>query len=275
MTKVAAIQIRSSDKVADNLWSASQLIVRAVEQRAQLILLPENFAFMGANEQDKLAIAEPFSNGVIQDFLSEQSLQHKVWIIGGTIPLQASTIGKVYAACLLYNPRGMCTARYDKIHLFDVCVDNNTGESYCESSTLQAGNEIVIAKTPLGNIGMSVCYDVRFPELYRNMHQEAVEIIAVPSAFTATTGLAHWESLLRARAIENLCYVIASNQGRRHTRNKDNWGHSMIISPWGEILDCVEEDEGVAIADIDIQRQAILRGDFPCLEHCKLDYKKT
>ena len=271
MTKVASIQMVSTADVDQNLESASELITQAVNQGAEFLQLPENFPFMGHEEFDKTAISETFGHGSIQDFLSEQSQKHSVWLMGGTIPLQASVTNKVRAACLLYSPEGNCTSRYDKIHLFDVMVNEAFKESYHESNTLEPGNEIVVAETPIGNIGMSVCYDLRFPELYRAMHEKDVNIIAVPSAFTATTGKAHWGSLLRARAIENLCYVIASNQGGRHINDRETWGHSMIIDPWGKILDCVDKGSGIAIADIDLEKQKILRQNFPCLEHKTLN----
>jgi nitrilase len=261
----------STADVDQNLESASELITQAVNQGAYFLLLPENFPLMGYEEHDKVAILEPFGQGPIQDFLSEQSQKHGVWLMGGTIPLQASVVDKIRAACLLYDPEGGCAFRYDKMHLFDVTVDEDAGESYQDSNTLEAGNEIVVAETPFGNIGMSVCYDLRFPELYRTMLKNDVNIITVPSAFTATTGVAHWKSLLRARAIENLCYVIASNQGGRHINDRETWGHSMIIDPWGEILDCVEKGPGFAIADIDLEKQKTLRRNFPCLEHRKLN----
>ena len=261
----------STVNVDQNLESASELITQAVNQGAYFLLLPENFPFMGHEEHDKVAILEPFGQGPIQDFLSEQSQKHGVWLMGGTIPLQASVVDKIRAACLFYDPEGNCAFRYDKMHLFDVTVDEDAGESYQESNTLEAGNEIVVAETPFGNIGMSVCYDLRFPELYRAMLKNDVNIITVPSAFTATTGVAHWKSLLRARAIENLCYVIASNQGGRHINDRETWGHSMIIDPWGEILDCVEKGPGFAIADIDLEKQKTLRRNFPCLGHGQLN----
>jgi len=267
MTKVASIQMISTANVDENLKSASDLIAQATNQGAKFLLLPENFPLMGHDEQDKVAILKPFGQGPLQDFLSEQSKKHGVWLMGGTIPLQASVANKVRPACLLYDPEGKCIFRYDKIHLFDVTVDEDSEESYQESSTLEAGNEIVVAQTPFGNIGMSTCYDLRFPELYRAMHKDDVNIITVPSAFTATTGEAHWDSLLRARAIENLCYVIASNQGGKHINDRETWGHSMIVDPWGNILDCIEKGPGVAIADIDLERQKTLRKNFPCLEH--------
>jgi len=257
----------STADVDENLESASELIAQATEQGAEFLLLPENFPFMGHEEHDKVTILEPFGQGPIQDFLSEQSQKHCIWLMGGTIPLQATDANKVRPACLLYDPEGKCTSRYDKIHLFDVIVDENSEESYQESNTLEAGDEIVVAETPFGNIGMSICYDLRFPELYRAMLEYDVSIITVPSAFTATTGEAHWESLLRARAIENLCYVIASNQGGKHLNDRETWGHSMIVDPWGNILDCVEKGSGFAIADIDLEKQKTLRRNFPCLNH--------
>ncbi len=257
----------STANVDENLKSASDLIAQAVEQGAEFLLLPENFPFMGHEEHDKVAILEPFGHGSMQDFLSEQSQKHGIWLMGGTIPLKASVANKVRPACLLYDPKGKCTHRYDKIHLFDVTVDEDSEESYQESNTLEAGNEIVVAETPFGNIGMSICYDLRFPEVYRAMLEYNVNIITVPSAFTATTGEAHWESLLRARAIENLCYVIASNQGGKHINDRETWGHSMIIDPWGNILDSIEKGSGFAIAEIDLEKQSRLRETFPVLEH--------
>jgi deaminated glutathione amidase len=271
MTKVAAIQMVSTDRVETNLQTAAGLIQEAASQQAEFLVLPENFPLMGMQEQDKISILEPYGNGPIQSFLGKQAQLHEVWILGGTVPLAASVPDKVRAASLLYNPEGRCVARYDKIHLFDVSV-NNTDETYNESSTIEGGDELVVIRTPLGNIGLSVCYDLRFPELYRNMHAQDVNIITVPSAFTYTTGKSHWESLLRARAVENLCYVIASNQGGRHNNNRETWGHSLIMNPWGDILAVVEQGEGVACADIDLEQLQTLRTNFPTLQHRKPDY---
>lgn len=270
MTKVAAIQMVSTENVATNLQAAARLIEKAAEQQAKFLVLPENFPLMGMQEQDKLGILEPYGEGPIQSFLSDQARLHQVWIQGGTIPLAASVPDKIRAASLLYNPEGLCIARYDKIHLFDVSV-NNAGETYNESSTIEAGNELVVVRTPMGNIGLSVCYDLRFPELYRNMHAQDVNIITVPSAFTFSTGKPHWESLLRARAVENLCYVIASNQGGKHINNRETWGHSLIMGPWGDILAMVEQGEDVACAEIDLEQLQTLRISFPTLQHRKLD----
>lgn len=266
MTKIAAIQMNSTADLHVNLEVAKSLINEASERGAEFLVLPENFALIGDQEQDKLKIMESFGSGTIQDFLSQQSQQHKIWLLAGTVPLQATVEDKVRASCLLYGPDGRCTYRYDKIHLFDVIVDQKTGESYRESQTLEAGTEIVVAQTPLASIGMSVCYDLRFPELYRAMHKDGVHIIAVPSAFTAFTGKAHWENLLRSRAIENLCYIVAANQSGRHNE-RETWGHSMILNPWGDILDIIEDGPGIAIADIDLEQQHALRQSFPCLKH--------
>ena len=269
MTRTAVIQMVSSADVETNLQITADLIQRAVADRAEFILLPENFAFMGHDEHDKVAILEAPGTGPIQEFLKTQAQQHAIWLMGGTIPLKASVPDKIRAACLLYNPTGECVARYDKVHLFDVSVASGGDETYNESGTIEAGNEIVVITTPFANIGMSVCYDLRFPELYRNMHAQGVNLITVPSAFTATTGKAHWETLLRARAVENLCYVIASNQGGKHINERETWGHSMIINPWGEILAQVPEGPGFACADINIEDLNKLRKSFPTLEHRK------
>lgn len=265
--KVAVIQMVSTEKLEENLESAADLIRQAVNEGAKFCLLPENFPLMGMHERDKLEIRETQNRGPIQSFLEDQARHHHVWIMGGTIPLTANSANHIRAACLLYDPDGNQFARYDKMHLFDVCVDADTEEVYNESGTIEAGDEIVVAKTPFGNIGMSVCYDLRFPELYRNMHAQSVNMITVPSAFTRSTGQAHWETLLRARAIENLCYVLAPNQGGKHINERETWGHSMIVDPWGEILVCIETGPGVACAEIDLGRLHQLRQKFPVLEH--------
>ena len=216
---------------------------------------------------------EPFGDGAIQTFLSGQSRKNNIWLLGGTVPLKSENPDKVYAASLLYNPGGECVARYNKIHLFDVLVNEESEESYLESATFKAGKEVVVVQTEVGNIGLSVCYDLRFPELYRKMHKDNVQIITAPSAFTATTGEAHWESLLRTRAVENLCYVIASNQGGIHINGRETWGHSMIIDPWGTVIAELKKGPGVAVASIDLEKQGKLRKMFPTLTHRKLDYK--
>jgi len=270
MINVAAVQMVSTDAVDENLELAQKLIAEAVSKQAKLITLPENFPLMGKEDTDRLAITEPFGHGPLQLFLSEQSKQHHIWLLGGTIPLESETPDKVFAASLLYNPKGECIAHYNKIHLFDVLVDESSEESYMESNTFEPGNALVVAQSEIGNIGLSVCYDLRFPEMYRKMHKDNVQIITAPSAFTATTGEAHWESLLKMRAVENLCYVIASNQGGTHVNERETWGHSMIIDPWGTILASVDKGPGVAVAAIDLDKQAKLRKMFPALSHIKL-----
>lgn len=264
MVKVAAIQMSSTADLSENLRLGAEQISRATDQGAELLVLPENFPLMGEHEQDKIGIAEPFGQGVIQDFLAQQARHHGIWLLGGTIPLQSDDKDKVYASCLLYDQQGKCTNRYDKIHLFDVQIDE---ESYSESDTFQAGDAVIVAETPLANIGISVCYDLRFPELYRAMHKNQLNIIVVVAAFTEATGKAHWASLLRSRAIENLCFVVAANQFGEHANGRQTWGHSMIIDPWGGILDCIEQGEGFAIAELDLQKQIDIRRRFPCLKH--------
>jgi len=270
MTIVAAVQMVSTDTVTENLSSAEKLIDEAVSKHAKLVTLPENFPLMGKEDSERLSIQETLDSGPIQSFLSEQAKKHQIYLLGGTIPLQSPKPDKVFPASLLYDPQGNCIAHYDKIHLFDVLVDESNDESYCESDHFEAGNNIVVASTELGNIGLSVCYDLRFPELYRKMHEYNVQIITAPSAFTATTGEAHWETLLKARAVENLSYVIASNQGGRHVNERETWGHSMIVDPWGTVLASVDKGAGVAIAEIDLDKQAKLRKMFPALSHMKL-----
>ena len=274
MINVAAVQMVSTDTVNENLELAQKLIADAVSKQAKLVTLPENFPLMGKEDTARLAIKEPLTNGPLQSFLSEQSKQHHIWLLGGTIPIESEKPDKVFPASLLYDPKGKCIAHYDKIHLFDVLVDESMdaseNESYRESDAFEAGNRIVVAKTEIGNIGLSVCYDLRFPEMYRKMHEDNVQIITVPSAFTATTGKAHWESLLKTRAIENLCYVIASNQGGTHDNERETWGQSMIVDPWGTILASVDKGAGVAIAAIDLEKQSKLRKMFPVLEHRKI-----
>jgi nitrilase len=269
MIRVAVIQMVSTADVETNLQTAADLIQQAVADHAEFLVLPENFPLMGHKEHDKVTILEPQGEGPIQDFLKNQSKQHGIWLMGGTIPLQASVPDKIRAACLLYNPTGECIARYDKMYLFDVSIDSGGDETYNESGTIEAGDQIVVAKTPFANIGMSICYDLRFPELYRKMHTQEVNMITVPSAFTTTTGKAHWESLLRARAVENLCFIVASNQGGTHINERETWGHSMIMDPWGKVLAIVEEGPGFASADVNMDQLRNLRKTFPTLEHRK------
>lgn len=273
MTIVAALQMVSGANREDNLRQAEQLIASAVEQGAKLIVLPENFAHMGMTETDKLALREQPGQGPIQSFLSEQAKRHGLWLVGGTIPMAGATANRVRAACLVYDDQGRQVARYDKIHLFDVSL-TETNESYRESDTIEPGDQLVVVDTPLGRMGIAVCYDLRFPEMFRQMGGAELDFIVIPSAFTATTGQAHWEILLRARAVENLCYVIAADQGGQHDNGRETFGDSMIVDPWGKVLDRLIQGAGVVTATIDHTLLQRLRRNFPALDHRRLDLWK-
>lgn len=266
MTLCAAIQMASGPQVSANLLEAEKLIAEASKSGAKLVALPENFAIMGMHESDKVKVREEDGHGPIQDFLSTVAKKHGVWVVGGTIPLAADDPNKVRAACLIYDNHGKRVARYDKVHLFDVSVPDSS-EEYRESDSVEAGSESCVIDTPFGKLGIAVCYDLRFPEFFRPMSQRSLDIIVIPSAFTAKTGAAHWEVLLRARAIENLSYVIAPNQGGFHKNGRQTYGHSMIIDPWGVVLDCYKTGSGFVCADIDKSRLEKTRTSFPVLEH--------
>ncbi|MCI0401323.1 MAG: carbon-nitrogen hydrolase family protein [Gammaproteobacteria bacterium] len=270
MTRVAAIQMVSAPEVSENLRTAKELIERAVAEGAQLIVLPENFACVGVHEKDKLKVKEDYGNGPIQAFLSNEAARHGIWLVGGTIPIVSIDKDKVHGTCLLYDAMGRCVARYDKIHLFDVQLGEEDAQHYQESATIEPGEDVVVAETPFGPVGLAVCYDLRFPELFRRMLDKGLEVIALPSAFTYTTGKAHWEPLLRARAVENLCYVIASNQGGHHANGRDTFGHTMIVTPWGEISAILANGPGVILADIDHKALHDTRRSFPSIEHRRL-----
>ncbi len=228
MTLCAAIQMASGPQVSANLLEAEKQIAEAVNAGAKLVALPENFAIMGMNEYDKVKVAEADGQGPIQEFLAATAKKYGIWIVGGTMPMQASVPNKVRAACLIYNDQGERVARYDKVHLFDVSVPD-TAEEYRESDSVEAGEGSCVIDTPFGRLGVAVCYDLRFPEFFRPMARKGLDILVIPSAFTAKTGAAHWEVLLRARAIENLCYVLAPNQGGFHINGRQTYGHSMVI----------------------------------------------
>ncbi len=265
MSKVAAIQMASAPQRDANLVEAGRLIQMAKQQGAELVVLPENFPIMGVEESDKVKIREPYKDGRIQTFLSEQAKKYGIWIVGGTVPLQCDDPKKIIAACIVYNSEGEVVARYEKIHLFDVELDNE--ESYKESETISNGRDTVVVDTPFGKLGLAICYDLRFPELFRQLADKGAEIIAIPSAFTATTGKAHWEVLVRARAIENLSYIIAADQGGYHLSGRNTYGDSMVVDPWGNVLNRLSQGAGVVIADIDIPRMHRTRRSFPCLQH--------
>ena len=260
--KMAAIQMASGPYVSANLSEAERLIEIAANQGAQLVVLPEYFAIMGLKDTDKVSVREEEGHGQIQDFLSKTAKKHKIWLIGGSIPLASSSPNKVRNSCLVYDDKGKQVARYDKIHLFGLDLGN---EHYHEETTIEPGNTIKVVETPFGKIGLSICYDLRFPELYRAMGE--VNIIVVPSAFTDTTGKAHWETLVRARAIENLCYVVAPAQGGYHISGRETHGNSMIVDPWGVVLDRLPRGSGVVMATMNPKYQESLRKSLPALQH--------
>lgn len=263
--KVAAIQMVSTPEVAQNFASATRLVTAAAQQGAQLVLLPEYWPIMGRHERDKLAHAEADGVGPIQQFMANLARQHGLWLVGGTLPLKADNPDKVLNSSLVYGPQGQRVARYDKIHLFNFVRGE---ENYDEARTIEHGQEVQTFESPFGRVGLSVCYDLRFPELYRAMGECA--LIVMPAAFTYTTGRAHWELLLRARAIENQCYVLASAQGGEHVNGRRTWGHSMLVDPWGEIVSVLPEGEGLVIGDIDPHRLQYVRESLPALRHRKL-----
>jgi len=269
MSRVAALQMASGPNVNANLLEAERLITSAAESGAGLVVLPENFAIMGRKESDKVKIREAEGDGPIQTFLARQAARHGVWLVGGTVPLMADAEDKVRAASLVYNDKGEQVARYDKIHLFDVHIEESD-EHYIESETTEAGDRSVVIETPFGRLGLSVCYDLRFPELFRLMHDQGVELIVIPSAFTSITGKAHWESLVRARAIENLSYIVAAAQGGYHANGRETHGDSMIVDPWGVVLDHLPRGSGVVTAEIDLEHLRRVRERFPAIEHRRL-----
>ena len=264
--KAAAIQMVSGESVQANLDSAARLLREAAHAGAQLAVLPEYFCLMGRQDSDKLAVREAFGAGVIQAFLAQAARELKMWIVGGTLPLIATDDAHVRNASLVLSPDGECVARYDKMHLFKF---DNGSERYDESRVIEPGTqpaafELAGADGERWRVGLTVCYDLRFPELYRALR---ADLLLVPSAFTHVTGQAHWELLLRARAVENLAYVIAPAQGGRHENGRRTWGHSMIVDPWGVVLAQREEGPGVVLADLDTARLARVRAQLPALEH--------
>jgi len=264
--KVAALQMTSAAEVAANLELAARLLGQARASGARVAVLPENFSFMGLHDKDKRAIAEPDGDGPVQRFLSQQARELGLWIVGGTTPIAQEPGGRVAAACLVYADDGRRAARYDKMHLFDVDIPGRA-ESYRESNNTAAGAQAVLVPTPAGLLGLSVCYDIRFPELYRQLSSAGAQWFSVPSAFTVPTGRAHWETLLRARAIENLCYVVAAAQWGRHASGRETYGDSLIVDYWGTVLSRLDAGVGVVIAQLDLAAQAETRRNFPALTH--------
>ncbi len=260
--KIAAVQMISGPDVAPNLETAGRLIAEAAAAGAQLVALPEYFPLIGATDADRLAAREIDGSGPMQDFLAATARRHGLWLIGGSIPLRADDPARLRNACLVFDPQGQRVARYDKIHLFGF---RKGDEAYDEAATIERGGQVVTFDCPLGRIGVAICYDLRFPELFRAMGE--LDLLVLPAAFTETTGRAHWEILLRARAIENQCYLLAAAQGGRHPNGRMTHGNSMVIDPWGEVLARMDKGEGVVLAELDRQRLVETRTSLPALKH--------
>ena len=269
MSLVAAIQMTSGADVGRNLESAALMLRGASAQGAAFAVLPENFAFMGRGEEAKLAVAEEAGTGPIQSFLAQAARDHGLWICGGTVPLRVPGETRVAASCLVYDPQGELVGRYDKIHLFDVDVPGKL-ESHRESRSVRPGAQTVVVDTPLGRLGLAICYDVRFPELFRALLGAGAEWFVLPSAFTVPTGRAHWEILVRARAIENFCHMVAPAQSGLHENGRETHGDSMIVDPWGRVLARLPRGTGVITAELDLARQRRLRQEFPAVAHRRL-----
>jgi nitrilase len=259
---VASLQMVSTPDLKENLKVARRLISEAAQQGARMVLLPEYFCLMGYKDTDKLSIAETFGEGLIQEFLAEQAMNYNLHLIAGTLPIVSPIENRVYNSTLVFNPQGQCTARYDKIHLF--CFTQGQ-EFYDEARVLLAGKTPIVVDIDGFKVGLSVCYDLRFPELYRAMG--TLDLLVMPAAFTYTTGSAHWEILLRARAIENQCYMLACGQGGVHKNGRRTWGHSMLVNPWGEIENLLKEGEGVVLGQLDPAKITNVRCTLPALEH--------
>jgi predicted amidohydrolase len=266
MNSIAAVQMTSGPEVSENLEQVRPLLEEAARGGAQLAVVPENFAFLGLRDADKRAIAEAEGSGPIQDFLSATARRLRMWLVAGTIPLKAGDDGRVAAASVVYDSDGSRVARYDKIHLFDVDIPGRA-ERYRESAHVAPGSGTVVVDTPVGRLGLSVCYDVRFPELFRRLSAAGAQILTVPSAFTAPTGRSHWETLMCARAIENLCYVVAPAQSGFHPNGRETYGDSMIVDYWGRVVQRLPRGRGCIVVQIDLARQAEVRRNFPALEH--------
>lgn len=267
--KIAAIQLVSSSDLQFNLQRAEHWIAKAVALGASLLVLPEEFAMFGRDDADRLRVKETYHQGVIQEFLSQQAKKHAITLCGGTLPIHLENSNKVRSACLVFDTNGQCISRYDKMHLFDAEVDD-AKKIYCESKVVEPGDNVVVIDTPCGRLGLSICYDLRFPELYRALLAQGAEIILVPAAFAEVTGAHHWEILLRARAIENLAYVVAANQGGLHENGRRTYGNSMIVEPWGAIHDIHKKGEGLVMCNIDLAALHKIREKFPAISHRRL-----
>lgn len=265
MTDVAVIQMTSGPDVAANLYEAGRLISQAADSGAKLVVLPENFCLMPMDDSHRLREVEQDGVGHIQNFLAEAARRNSVWLVGGTVPLATDSPERCRSACIVYDDNGERVARYDKIHLFDVDLNNN--EAYTESATIEAGTQTVVLDTPFGRLGLAICYDLRFPELFRELSEQGAQLFAIPSSFTAITGAVHWEVLVRARAIENQVYVLAAAQGGFHANGRKTYGDSMIVDPWGRVTNRLSRGPGVVMADIDLHQLADIRKNMPALKH--------
>lgn len=264
--KVAAVQMTSAASVAPNLARARALLEQAAARGAQLAVLPENFAIMARRERDRQAVAEDDGNGPIQSMLATAARELQLTVVGGTLPLRVPGETRVAPASLVYGPDGERIGRYDKIHLFDVDVPEAT-ESHRESAGMVPGRTVTVLDTPAGRIGVAICYDLRFPELFRHMAEQGAEYFVVSAAFTVPTGQAHWDLLNRTRAVENLCHLVVAAQWGDHENGRQTYGHSMVVDCWGAVLDALPDGEGIAIADIDLGKQTRIRREFPALQH--------
>ncbi len=267
--RAAAIQMASGPNVSANLLEAERLVTEAAAGGAGLVVLPENFAFKGRQDRDLLGLREAADDGPLQEFLGQLARRLGIWLVGGTLPLEAENPDRVRAACMVYDDQGTRVARYDKIHLFDVHLVE-AGERYTESDTIEPGTRPLVVDSPFGRLGIAVCYDLRFPELFRNLLDKGMEVICLPASFTAITGKAHWETLVRARAIENLSYVVAAAQGGFHIDGRETHGHSMIVDPWGTVLSQVPRGTGSVSCRLDREYLESTRRNFPTIDHRKL-----
>ncbi len=267
--KLAVVQMVSGSCFQTNVKKAEDFIIQAANNEAQMVVLPEYFALMGNKEKDKLKYQENHLSGEVQNRLSDLASKHNIWIVAGTFPIRSEVEKRPFGRCYVYDNLGKVVAWYDKIHLFDVMVDDSQG-SYCESSYTMPGERPVYFDSPWGKMGLAVCYDLRFPELFRQLEEQGCRLFILPAAFTFETGKLHWEHLIKVRAIENLCYFVASAQGGQHQNGRETWGHSCIVSPWGKTLTELEKGEGIAYSLVNFSEQAQLRREFPVLQHKKL-----
>ncbi|MEC8077993.1 MAG: carbon-nitrogen hydrolase family protein [Pseudomonadota bacterium] len=269
MSKVSAIQLNSGPNIKVNLYDVKSYIEQIADTDSKMVVLPENFALMPENDEDYLKHSESLGDGPIQNYISELAGTYKIWIVSGTIPIKSSDKDRVMASTLTFNHKGERVSLYNKIHLFDVTLPKSK-DSYNESKYFMPGNHIEVIDTPIGRAGIACCYDLRFPELFRSQHEKEIEVIILPASFTEQTGKVHWDTLVKARAIENLSYVVTSCQGGYHINGKKTYGHTMIVSPWGKTLDSIDKGKGFISSEIDLIQLKSIRQNFPVLDHMKL-----